>query len=76
LSDDLHLVIIHEPSSHAFEGIADFATEHLRHRPTELDVLFVSDEASWRGSRRRARELKGLQTRLDKSSPNSLVRRV
>lgn len=60
-----------------FEAIAEFACELLRSRQTsDLDVLFLSEDSSWRASRRLAKALQGLQTKLEKVSPTCLVRRV
>ena len=77
LDPNLTLVILHEPRNRTFEGIAEFATEFLRSRQTgDLDLLFVSEEASWRGTRRLARELGQLQTRLNGTNNRCVVRRV
>lgn len=76
LDPDLALYIIHEPPGRAFEGIAEFASTLAKVRGTELDLLFLSEEASWRGSRKLARDLDGLKKRLEKLSKNCLVRRI
>ncbi len=69
-------MIVHEPRGRTFEGIAEVCGELVRSPSDDLDVLFVSEESSWLGSRRLARELKGLQESLQKTSTNCLVRRV
>ncbi len=83
LDPALCLFIIHEPRHRTFDGVADFAQLWSRSRRAscpdwggEMDVLFLSDEASWRGSRRLAKELAALQLKLQKSALNCLVRRV
>lgn len=76
LSEQVHLVIVHEPRGRTFDGIADFASELMRSRPGDLDVLFLSEESSWRGSRRLARQLRALQEKLGRTVPNSMVGRV
>lgn len=72
----LCLYIIREPRGHMFEGIAEFVAELAATRHAEVDVLFLSEDASWRGSRRLAKELQALQTKLERLATNSLVRRI
>lgn len=76
LDPDLSLFIIHEPMGRTFAGIAEFAGELAGSRRAELDLLFLSEDATWRGSRRLARELQGLQAKLETIVPSCLVRRV
>lgn len=72
----LCLYVIREPRGRTFEGIAEFVVELAETRHAEVDVLFLSEDASWRASRRLARDLRDLQARLERQSPNSLVRRI
>lgn len=76
LSESAHLMIIHEPKGRSFAGVAEFASELMARRQGELDVLYLSDESSWQGSRRLARQLRELQVVLGKSVSNCVVRRV
>jgi hypothetical protein len=76
LSQAIHLMIIHERRERAFERIAEFASALVEGQPLDVDLLFVSDESSWRGSRLLARRLGELQDVLAKAVPNSLVRRI
>jgi hypothetical protein len=76
LDPGLCLFIIHAHRGGTFDAIVEFASELAAPRGAELDILFLSEDASWRGSRRLARELKGLQAKLGKVVPNCLVRRV
>lgn len=76
LGESLNLVILHEQPSRAFEAIANFGAELASNLSAELDMLFLSDESSWLGSKRLARELRNLQEKLDIIAPNSLVRRI
>lgn len=76
LGQELCLFIIHEPANRTFEGIAEFAKELWFVRQAELDLLFLSEDASWRGSRQLERSLRALQRQLDKEAPNTIVRRI
>lgn len=76
LSEQVHLVIVHEPRGRTFDGIAEFAAELMSSRTDDLDVLFVSEQSSWRGSRRLARKLRAMQEKLGRTVPNAMVRRV